>query len=134
LNVMMGNRFDTSMSRGTIRGGTYTAHRNASDVSSWTVDASVITRLVDDFGQLYRKNPKSYHVLLVATTKKNPDGFLINPDEYEYAPTFAGQFSYQKEILSTGPIALEYTVYCDKDELGGDDRKIVSWLLSRIES
>lgn len=113
--------------RGVARGGVYTNDRNI--VSSWTVDLAVLPKLIDDFGSLYRRNPDSYHVLVVAEIDKNRDAFIINPDKYHDVPKMAGQFSYQREIISVKPVKLLKTVFCDKDEFRGDDRTIVQWLM-----
>lgn len=121
-----------SAPRGVIHGGTYRAKNDPVNVSSWTVDPAVIIPLVDDFGTLYRRHPVSFHVILVADIGENREQFLINPDKYKAAPTLAGHFSYQKEILSTGVVALKRIIYCNKDEFDGSDRRIVKWLIQQL--
>lgn len=117
---------------GVIDGGVYPSSLNR--VSSWTVDVAALPQLVKDFGGLYRTHEHSYHILLHAKLEENQDAFLINPDKYEVTPALAGQFSYQKEIISYAPVQLWKTVYCDKDALFSDDSAIVDWLISQTRN
>jgi hypothetical protein len=117
--------------RGVVRGGTYTNERNI--VSSWTVDTAVMPALLKDFGSLYRRNKDSFHVLMVCDISRQRDSFIINPDKYHDVPQMAGQFSYQKEIISHKPIKVLKTVFCDKDEFGGSDSQILDWLISQAK-
>lgn len=117
---------------GVITGGTYQS--SLSRVSSWTVDVAALPQLVQDFGGLYRKHEHSYHLLFLARLDENTNAFLINPDKYEVTPELAGQFSYQKEIISYGPVQLYKTIYCDKDALGGTDAAVVDWLISQTRT
>ena len=116
--------------RGITRGGTYTNSRNV--VSSWTVDTAVLPKLLEDFGSLYRKNKDSYHVLMVAEVGRNRDAFIINPDKYESIPQMAGQFSYQRDIISVKPVKVLKTIFCDKDEFRGSDSTIIQWLMQQV--
>lgn len=118
--------------RGIVSGGTYDAATRR--ISSWTVDVSVLPKLVEDFGALYRKQPQSYHILLVAKLADNRNAFLINPDKYQMAPDMAAQFSYQKEIISYAPVRVWKTVYCDKDEFNGNDAAIIKWLIEQARN
>lgn len=118
--------------RGILSGGVYDAALRR--ISSWTVDVSVLPKLVKDFGSLYRKHAHSYHILLIAKIANNPDAFLINPDMYRIAPDMAAQFSYQKEIISYAPVRVSKTVYCDKDEFNGNDTTIIEWLIKQSRS
>jgi hypothetical protein len=122
---------DLSVSKGQKRGGVYKP-KPSSPVSSWTVEPAVVSRLLQDFGSLYRRNQNSYHILLVAQIAQNRDGFIINPDKYDDVPAMAGQFSYQREIISVKPIKLERVIYCDKDEFNKNDKQIIDWLLGQI--
>lgn len=117
---------------GVINGGTYSS--SLSRVSSWTVDVAALPQLVKDFGGLYRKHEHSYHLLLHAKLDENHDAFLINPDKYQMAPELAGQFSYQKEIISFAPVTLWKTIYCDKNAFAGNDDTIVEWLISQTQN
>lgn len=124
-------RVNPSDRKGIVSGGKYVPRANT-PVSSWTVEASVVPRLLQDFGSLYRKNAASYHVMLVAQIASNKDGFIINPDKYDDVPDMAGQFSYQREIISVKDIKLQRVIYCDKDEFNKNDKQIVDWLLRQI--
>lgn len=117
---------------GVLSGGTYESSLNR--ISSWTVDVAVLPKIVKDFGKLYRKHAHSYHVLLLAKLENNRDSFLINPDKYKVAPELAGQFSYQKEIISYAPVELWKIIYCDKNAFNGTDITIVNWLVSQIRN
>lgn len=103
-------------------------------VSSWTVELAALPQLVKDFRGLYRKHAHSYHLLLHAKLEENPNAFLINPDKYQVAPELAGQFSYQKEIISYAPVLLWKTIYCDKDAFNGNDDIIIEWLISQTRN
>lgn len=117
--------------RGIARGGTYTNTRNV--LSSWTVDYAVLPKIVDDFGgKLYRKNADSYHVLVIADLDRSRNAFIMNPDKYYDIPSMAGQFSYQREIISHKPVKLLKTIFCNKNQFGGDDRMIVQWLMDGV--
>jgi hypothetical protein len=117
--------------KGIIRGGTYTNTKNI--VSSWTVDLAALPKLIEDFGgKMYRKNKDSYHILVVADLERSRDSFLMNPDKYADTPRLAGKFSYQREIISYKPVKMLKTVFCNKDEFGGDDRIITQWLMGQI--
>jgi len=81
---------------------------------------------------MYHKNKDSYHILVVADLERSRDSFLINPDKYADTPRLAGKFSYQREIISYKPVKMLKTVFCNKDEFGGDDRIITQWLMGQI--
>jgi len=117
--------------KGIVRGGVYTNERNI--VSSWTVDTAVLPKIVDDFGgKLYRRNADSYHVLVIADLDRSRDSFFMNPDKYYDMPSMAGQFSYQREIISYKPVKLLKTIFCNKDEFDGNDRVITQWLIDQV--
>lgn len=128
-SAMLGVKINPAQRQGQVRGGTYTTNRV---VSSWTVEPGVMPRLLQDFGALYRKNKESYHVVLIAPLSSNRDGFIVNPDKYDDVPAMAGQFSYQKEIISVKPIKLERVIFCDKNEFNKNDKQIIDWLLGEI--
>lgn len=117
---------------GILPGGVYDS--SLSRVSSWTVEVAALPQLVQDFGGLYRKHAHSYHLLLHAKLDENQESFLINPDKYQVAPELAGQFSYQKEIISYAPVQLWKTIYCDKNAFDGTDATIVEWLISQTRN
>lgn len=125
--------FNISVSgkRGIVRGGTYTNTRNI--VSSWTVDLAALPKLVEDFGgKMYRRNKDSYHILVVADLERSRSSFFMNPDKYGDVPKLAGQFSYQREIISHKPVKILKTIFCDKDEFGGNDMVITQWLMEQV--
>ena len=129
MSAALGVRVNPTQRQGQVRGGTYTTKRV---VSSWTVEPGVMPRLLQDFGALYRKNAASYHIVLIAPIASNKDGFIVNPDKYDDVPAMAGQFSYQKEIISVKPIKLERVIFCDKNEFNKNDKQIIDWLLGEI--
>lgn len=130
---IMKSNFNISVSgnRGIVRGGTYTNIRNV--VSSWTVDLAALPKLVEDFGgNMYRRNKESYHILAIADLERSRNSFFMNPDKYTNIPRLAGQFSYQREIISYKPVKMLKTIFCNKDEFGGDDRIITQWLMDQV--
>jgi hypothetical protein len=132
---LMKSNFNISVSgrRGIVRGGTYTNKRNI--VSSWTVDLAALPKLLEDFGgKMYRRNKDSYHILVVADLERSRNSFFMNPDKYSDTPRLAGQFSYQREIISHKPVKMLKTVFCDKDEFGGNDRVITEWLMGEVSA
>jgi len=115
---IMKSNFNISVegNRGIIRGGTYTNTRNI--VSSWTVDLAALPKLVEDFGgKMYRRNKDSYHILVVADLERSRDSFFMNPDKYADTPRLAGQFSYQREIISHKPVKMLKTVFATRMNL-----------------
>ena len=115
---------------GWISGGQYRPLRGR--VNSWTVSTAIFSRLLRDFGgAFYARNPGAYHLILVCDLTQNRKRFFMNPDmAYPTTPKLAGQFSYQREIISVDNIPIMGTAYCRHDEFGGDDDKILRKLVS----
>jgi len=113
---------------GWASGGTYKPHK--SRVNSWTVDTGILKKLLADFGgEFYRNNTGAYHIIFVADLNLRRNSFIMNPDVYTHTPRLAGEFSYQREIISVDSLPVVGVAYCRHDEFGGDDKRILRKLV-----
>lgn len=117
---------------GWASGGTYKPLRGR--VNSWTVSTQIFRRLLRDFGgEFYARNPGAYHIVLVCDLNNHRKRFFMNPDRaYPTTPTLAGQFSYQREIISVDSVNMMGAAFCRHDEFGGDDEKILQKLIGLV--
>lgn len=77
---------------------------NRSPHQSWTVDFDIFKEMVFSDHNVGGKHKKDHYFVIVGA-KVADNEFLLNPDATEL---FSGQYSYQKEIISVGPVT------CDK--------------------
>ena len=113
---------------GWASGGVYKPHRGR--VNSWTVDTAIMKKLLADFGgAFYRRNPGAYHMIFVADLNTKRKDFFMNPDVYTVTPRLAGEFSYQREIISVDSLSVMGVAFCRHDQFGGDDSKILQKLV-----
>jgi hypothetical protein len=113
---------------GWASGGVYKPHRGR--VNSWTVDTAIMKKLLADFGgAFYRRNSGAYHMIFVADLNTKRKDFFMNPDVYTVTPRLAGEFSYQREIISVDSLGVMGVAFCRHDQFGGDDSKILQKLV-----
>ena len=68
-------------------------------------------------------------MVLVCNLSSIRDQFFMNPDVYHDTPHLAGEFSYQKEIISVDGFPLVGAAFVRHDGYGGDDKKILAKLV-----
>lgn len=90
-------------------GGTYKPFDKK--VGCWTVDSSMfsnVDKLCSDLGLSY--DGPFYNIIVACDLADQRDKFLFNPDTLPQVTRVKG-YEYQKEIISTGPVALRGFVY-----------------------
>jgi len=87
---------------------------------SWTLDPGIFYGLRKDWGSLFSTNwikskvgARGFVVFLSCDIKTNT--FLLNPDKIRKAG-LPGEFAYQEEVLSVGPVKLSDVAYFYFDE------------------
>jgi len=107
---------------------------------SWTLEPDIFYGLRKDWGSLFStdwiKNKvggKGFVVFISADIDDNT--FLLNPDKIEKAG-LAGQFSYQREVLSVGPVNLADVAYFyfDSDSDTTSEPQMIRAAISGIEA
>jgi len=90
--------------------------------------------LADFGGEFYRNNTGAYHIIFVADLNLRRNSFIMNPDVYTRTPRLAGEFSYQREIISVDSLPVMGVAYCRHDEFGGDDKRILQKLVETAKA
>lgn len=96
---------------GVVKGGTFTP-RSKKNLSSWTVDESM---LYSDEVNVFRQQPESpgnYTIVMTANLSAQRDRFIFNPDVLpRYVFKKATEYEKQMEIVAIGPVELISLAY-----------------------
>jgi hypothetical protein len=106
---------------------------------SWTLEPDIFYGLRKDWGSFFSTNwiknkvgSKGFVAFLSADIDNNL--FLLNPDKIRKAG-LAGEFAYQQEVLSVGPVKLADVAYFyfDDDTTTDEEAELIRTAISGIE-